>query len=295
MSRLYELVELLRGHTSLDIVCHDSPDPDNIASAAAIEWIAENRGFGRPDPLRRDDLPQQNRAMVEQFGLKLVAVTSTTVTGTALIAFVDHALPGDHTQLPPGTDVDIVIDHHQYNKPVHARFVYLRPSFGATSTILTEYLTEISNPPPVYLASMLLFALHRERLDHVRNPTHFAYDAATLLQRHASQSMIYEFYSAQFSPARINAIEDAIKNRRVRGRSLVSWVGHVAVRDALPQAANILINLKGTDNTFVYGISDGEIHLSARSQNPALQLNRVLREVVGSQSRAGGHEDMAGG
>lgn len=33
---------------------------------------------------------QQNRAMVEQFGLKLVAVTSTTVTGTALISFVDH-------------------------------------------------------------------------------------------------------------------------------------------------------------------------------------------------------------
>jgi len=296
MARVDELIEFLRGHASLDVVCHDNPDPDSLASAAALKWIAENVGVPNVRILYGGQIShQQNLAMVQQFGLELVPVTSTTVADTDLVAFVDHAIPGEHSQLPPGTDVDIVVDHHQYEAPVHATFVDLRPHFGATSTIVTEYLTEVTYPPPVHLASMLLFALHRERLDHVRNPTHFEYEAATLLQRHACQSMINKLYGAQFSPATINAVGDAIRNRRIRDRSLVSWVGRIVERDALPQAANILINLKGVDTDLVYGLVDGEIHLSARSQDPAIQLGRVVREVVGRHGSAGGHEDMAGG
>ena len=296
MGRVDELIEYLQGHTSLDIVCHDNPDPDAIASATALQWIAENVGVPDVRILYGGQIShQQNRAMVHQFGLDCVPVTSTTVTDTDLVAFVDHAIPGEHSQLPPGTNVDIVVDHHEYDTPVLAEFVDLRPYTGATSTILTEYLYAVTNPPPVFLASMLLFALHRERLDHVRNPTHLEYEAATLLQNHASQSMINKLYSAQFSPATVNAVGEAIRNRKVRGRSLVSWVGRVPERDALPQAANFLINLNGIDNDLVYGITGSEIHLSARSQDPAIQLDRVVNEVVGHRGRAGGHEDMAGG
>ena len=296
MGRVHELVEYLRGAASLDVVCHDNPDPDAIASATTLEWIAKKSGVPDVRILYGGQIShQQNRAMVQLFGLEFVPLTSTTVADTDLVAFVDHAIPGEHSQLPPGTNVDVVVDHHQYSEPVLASFVDLRPDVGATSTILTEYVTEVTYPPPVHLASMLLFALHRERLDHVRNPTHSEYEAATMLHRYASQSMIDELYGAQFSPATVNAVGDAIKNRKIRGRSLVSWVGHVSERDALPQAANLLINLNGIDNDLVYGITDSEIHLSARSQDPSIRLERVVRDVVGRHGRAGGHEDMAGG
>jgi nanoRNase/pAp phosphatase (c-di-AMP/oligoRNAs hydrolase) len=296
MGRVNELIEFLEGQMSLDIVCHDHPDPDCIASAATLEWIAEESGVSLVRILYGGKIShQQNREMVQQFGLELVPLTSANSISAELVAFVDHAVPGRHTQLPSGTRVDIVIDHHLYNERIRADFVDIRPNYGATSTILVEYLAAITYPPPSDLASMLLFALHRERLDHIRNPTHHEYEAALRLQTHASQSMINHLYSAQFSPAAINTIGKAIRNRVVRGSSLVSWVGHVEERDALSQAANYLINLRGIDNDLILGISDGELHLSARSQNPDLPLDQVIREVVGGDGRAGGHEDMAGG
>ena len=37
-------------------------------------------------------------------------------------------------------EVDLVIDHHPVERPIHARIKDVRPSYGATSTILVEYL-----------------------------------------------------------------------------------------------------------------------------------------------------------
>jgi len=296
MGRVNGLIEFLQGSRSLDVVCHDNPDPDCIASAAALEWIAENSGVQQVRIRYGGEIShQQNREMVRQFGLELVPITSDAVDDAELVAFVDHAIPGRYTELPADVDVDVVIDHHQYGEPITASFVDLRPHYGATSSILVEYVTSITYPPPVFLASMLLFALHRERLDHVRNPTHHEYEAALPIQTHASQAMINELYGAQFSPQTLDTIADAIRNRLVRGSSLVSWVGRIQERDALPQAANYLINLDGVDNDLVFGLRGGNIHLSARSQNPTISLDRVIREVVGRHGRAGGHVDMAGG
>ena len=296
MGRVNELVEYLRGSVTLDVVCHDNPDPDCIASAAALKWIAEHTGVSNVQIKYGGQIShQQNRAMVRKFGLELVPIGSASSRRAELVAFVDHALPGGYTQLPREVDVDIVIDHHAYDEPVYANFVDLRPNYGATSSILVEYLRAITYPLPVPLASMLLFAIHRERLDHVRNPTHHEYESALPLQTHASQTMIDELYGTQYSPATLNAIGDAIHNRRVRGSSLVSWVGRIAERDALPQSADYLINLSGVDNDLVFGLVEDVIHLSARSQDPTLRLDRVLRDVVGGGGRAGGHGDMAGG
>ena len=188
MARVDDLVDYLRGSTSLDVVCHDDPDPDCIASAATLKWIAENSGVANVRLLYGGRVShQQNREMVRQFGLHLVSLAAAGRPLADRVAFVDHAVPGSHTQLPAGTPVDVVIDHHQHDRPVYADFIDLRPYYGATSTIMVEYLAGVVNPPPVNLASMLLFAIHRERLDHVRNPTHHEYDAALFLNSHASQ------------------------------------------------------------------------------------------------------------
>src|SRR6266850_8038466 len=55
--------------------------------------------------------------------------------------------------------VDLVIDHHPEESPVRAVLKDLRPGYGATATILTEYLRAIDARVSQRLATALLYGI----------------------------------------------------------------------------------------------------------------------------------------
>ena len=80
-----------------------------------------------------------------------------------LLAFVDHAVPGANNEVPTGTPVDVVIDHHPA-EDIDARFADHREEVGATATILAEYVVELDVTMDATLATALSFAIRRETL-----------------------------------------------------------------------------------------------------------------------------------
>ena len=70
-------------------------------------------------------------------------------------------------------------------------------------------------------------------------------------------------------------------------------MGYVRNRDALPQAADLLITLEGVNCALVYGISDETIIMSARNRDIRLHIGNVLSEAFGDIGDAGGHPNMA--
>jgi nanoRNase/pAp phosphatase (c-di-AMP/oligoRNAs hydrolase) len=296
MSRAAELAGHFEDCTSLAVVCHDDPDPDCLASAYALGCIA--RRYGITDVVYVDGhrlSHPQNQALAAYLGLEVTGPASPAFASADLVALVDHAVPGVHDSLAPGSPVDVVIDHHEYDDPPAATFLDLRPEYGATATICFEYLRDLAIPLSVPLASALLFALHRERLDHVRHPTNHEYEAATALYPHCDARVIDHLYESAATPTIADSLATAIQNRQVSGSCLVSWAGQLSERDALPHAADYLVGLRGIESVLVLGLVDGAVHLSARSTSPAVDLGRVLPRLVGSRGDAGGHSDMAGG
>lgn len=290
------LAATLRGRESVAIVCHDDPDPDCLASGYALQAIAAACGVSRADLYAGGHLSHpQNRALARALGLDLRSLSDPRLDRADAVAFVDHAIPGLHTEFSPDRPVDIVIDHHDYPSAPTGPFVDLRPEYGATATIMVEYLRELGYRPHPALASALLFALHRERLDHVRRPTDHEYEAARWLFPQADTAFIGWLYSTAMTPTTMDAIAAAIRNRRVTGTRLASWVGRLPERDALPQAADYLLNLKDVHTTLVVGLVEDTLHLSARSVDPTVNLGWTLRHLVREEGQAGGHRDMAGG
>jgi nanoRNase/pAp phosphatase (c-di-AMP/oligoRNAs hydrolase) len=86
---------------------------------------------------------------------------------------------------------------------------------------------------------------------------------------------------------------NAIRNRKVRSGYLFSNIGYVRNRDALPQAADLLINLEGVNTALVFGIGDSAIYISARNKDIRLHIGNVLSEAFGDIGEAGGHPNMA--
>ncbi|ARS88734.1 DHH family phosphoesterase [Natrarchaeobaculum aegyptiacum] len=295
MSRAAALASALETVASLVIVCHDNPDPDCLASAIALETIARDQGVDDVTIGYGGELShQQNRAFVTMLDIDLEHVDAVDVDDYDCVAFVDHSRPGTTTQLDATVEPDVVVDHHP-DGPVDATFVDVRPDVGATATLLVEYLVDLETDVTERLASALLFALHRERLDYVRGPTRREYEAALEVYPAADLEVLDQLYGSAFTPGTLDAIGRAIDTRERRGSSLAASVGVTSETDALPQAADYLLNLEGVDTVLVYGIVDDAIRLSGRSYDPRVHIGRTLEDAYGELGPAGGHHDMAGG
>ncbi|QRV15113.1 bifunctional oligoribonuclease/PAP phosphatase NrnA [Haloterrigena salifodinae] len=295
MSRADELVAVLETVESLAIVCHDNPDPDCLASALALKAIATDHDVEEVTIAYGGEIShQQNRALVNMLDISLQPIEDTAVDDYDCIGFVDHSQPGANTELPTEIEPGIVVDHHP-GESVGAPFEDVRTRIGATATIFVEYLCELEIELTTRLASALLFALHRERLDFVREPTLREYEAALAVYPHADLETLEQLYSSAFSPGTLDAIGKAIASRERRGSSLVASVGKTTETDALPQAADYLLNLEGVDTVLVYGVVDGSIRLSARSIDPRIHIGETLQTAFDDLGQVGGHHDMAGG
>lgn len=296
MADVADLVDVLTGAESLAIVCHDDPDPDCIASALALRRIASAAGVETVDIRYGGEIShQQNRAFVNLLDLELASVADFSPENYERIAFVDHSSVGRNVALPEDPAVDVVVDHHPSDASVEASYVDVRESYGATASILVEYLRELSIEPDERLAGALLFAIHRECVDYVRGPTAAEYAAVHYLFPLADRDLVEHMYGAAFTRGTIDAMGRAIRTRETRGSALVASTGRTGERDALPQAAEFLLNLEGVETVLVLGVVDDAIHLSGRSIDDRVDLGRVLDRAFGEVGTAGGHHDSAGG
>jgi nanoRNase/pAp phosphatase (c-di-AMP/oligoRNAs hydrolase) len=293
-----QLDELLGEGSEINIVCHNNPDPDCLASALALGRIAAAAGIDDQRILYSGDIShQENRAFVNLLDIDLQPFESATVRDRgpdSLLALVDHSIPGRNNQVPSDTNVDIVIDHHPA-EDIDARFVDHREELGAAATILTEYVRALDIDLGTDLATALLFAIRSDTLDFLRGATSEEYDAAGHLHEYADQEMLRQLSTPSITGGTLDAISAAIDNRQTTEAVLISHVGRTTERDALPQAVDYLVRLEGVQTAIVFGIVDDAVQISARSPDPRVHAGNVLNEAFEDVGSGGGHHDVAGG
>jgi nanoRNase/pAp phosphatase (c-di-AMP/oligoRNAs hydrolase) len=279
----------------LAVVAHDNPDPDAIASAVALQHVAERAGTPAEACYFGDISHQENRALVNLLEFELTDLDADAdLSRFGAVALVDHSRPGVNDQLPEDTEIDIVIDHHPPRAPVEARFVDLRSDVGSTSTLLTDYLRRLGIEPSPALATALLFGIHVDTREFSREVALEDFEAAAYLVGYADTALLERIESPSASVETFEIIGRAIVEREVRGDVLTTYVGEVTDRDALAQAADRLLGLEGIATTLVFGCLDDTIYVSARARGTGVDLGEALRDAFGQIGSAGGHADMAG-
>ncbi|WP_049927116.1 DHH family phosphoesterase [Halopiger goleimassiliensis] len=285
-----KLAELLEETTSrLAIVTQDSPDPDSIASAAAMQAIADHLDVESDIVYLGDVGHQENRAFVNLLGIDLVQwdeIEDYDVYDT--VALVDHATSPE-MDLP----VDVVIDHHEPDGEYDPEFVDIRPNMSSTSTIMTKYIQEFDMNVSEEVATALLYGIRAETLDFKRDTTPADLTAAAYLYPFANHDTLEQVESPSMSPETLDVLAEAIANRDVQGSHLVSNAGFVRDREALTQAASHLLNLEGVTTTAVFGIADETIFLAGRSKDIRINIGKVLDDAYGEMGETAGHSTQA--
>jgi len=282
--QLADILESTSGR--LAILTQDNPDPDSIASATALQAIAEEFGI-ESDILYDGDIGhQENRAFVNLLGIELVDRNDANpIEEYGRLALVDNMKSdSQNTEF----DVDIFIDHIEPDSELDAAFVDIRTNVSSTSTILTKYLQEFDLSPSETVATALLYGIRAETLDFKRDTTPADLTAAAYLHPFANHDTLEQVESPSMSPETLDVLAEAIQNREVQGSHLFSTAGFIRDRDALEQAAQYLLDLEGITTSAVFGIVDNEIIVAARSKDIRINIGSVLEsgfddigEVIG--------------
>ncbi|MBM4055378.1 MAG: potassium transporter TrkA [Planctomycetes bacterium] len=296
------LVKVIRKATNngLAIFLQDNPDPDAIASGLALKRIAEEYGIKSRIYYGGNIGHQKNRALVNLLQTDLIRINSpeeslSVIDSVDKVALIEASIPSKNNILPPDTQVHIIIDHHQTDfSLVKGEFVEVLPGIGAASSIMTRYLRYLGIAPDVSLATALRYGIRVDTGGFTRNTTTEDLDAAAYLSPIVDVGLLNQIENPPMSEETIDIIGRAIRNREIRGSYLTSFVEFINDRDALPQAAELMLQMEGVSTVLVFGIDRDKVQLSARSVDSRINLASLLEKAFGFMN-AGGHATMAAG
>jgi nanoRNase/pAp phosphatase (c-di-AMP/oligoRNAs hydrolase) len=152
------------------VLTHDNPDPDALAAATLLAVVLR-RSLGQRVTAAYGGIVgrAENREMIRSLHLGLSHIRHLNFKHYQHVALVDTQPYTGNNQLPLDRRPDLVFDHHPPRKSSSAAaFSDIRPSYGATATILAEYLLAAGIEPSHALATGLIYAIRTETQDFSR-------------------------------------------------------------------------------------------------------------------------------
>jgi nanoRNase/pAp phosphatase (c-di-AMP/oligoRNAs hydrolase) len=295
-SRVAGLLQALGGPTPLVILPHDNPDPDALASAATVKYLV-HACLGKEAVIARGGIVgrAENRAMIKYLHIDLRPVGELDFGDGAQIVLVDTQPGRANNSLPQGCVPTVVIDHHPaYDEYPGVKFLDLREHYGATSTILTEYLRESRLEPESKIATALFYGIAAETQDLGRESTPADIAAAQFLYPYANKRRLAKIENARVPQVYFRAFHDAIERASIHAKAIVSILPEVQYPDMVAEVADFLLRLDDVEWACAIGTFGQHLQVSLRTTDREMNAGDVLQRVLGTHS-AGGHDMTAGG
>ena len=272
------------------ILMQDDPDPDAIASALALRVVLGRSKAAAPIATFGRITRPENRAMTRLLEIDVESLTPAAVADFDAVAMVDVQPSFFEERLG---DVAVVVDHHPEEHPVVARVKDIRPSYGATSTILTEYLRAVDAKIPQRLATALLYGIKADTRYLERGTTRADVDAFGFLHPLANHNALRRIERPDLPDAALDTLALGISRRTIVDGVLFSHLGPVGYPELVAQFADLFLQVEGAEWSVVSGVVNDELHISVRNVGYVRAAGDVVRTAFGELGSAGGHRTMA--
>ena len=293
--RLARLSTVLDGARSMLIIVQNTPDPDAIGAAAALREIANERheiacSIGHSGLVWR----AENLALLRYLGLNTRALEDLDLDRFDRLGMVDAQPGAGNVTFDPAIRLDVVIDHHPIRRETRsARFTDIRSRYGATSTMLYEYLkaARLEIPPPV--ATAMVYGIRSDTQDLGRESTRADLEAFLGLYPHANARALGRIVQAPLPRIYFSTLRTALDRATVHGNRIVSYLGRMDSPEMVAEAADLLLRAEEVDWTMCLGVINGWLHLSLRTTDRDRNAGRIARNLGGRRGFGGGHQALA--
>ncbi len=308
-SKVEELKFVLNSvrNTKLLICIKGFPDPDNIASSLALQWICKKYDIESTIIYFEEISHHENRALVKKLDIDIDHYNEGMDLGVYnYFAVMDSQNPELPIKLDPSCELLVFVDHHKSLGTVKARFLDIREDAGSASSIFAEYLSNCDfkfdgeNVEESKIATSLMHGIRSDTDDFIMAYP-IDYEASKILAPMVDKDLL-ALISRQSIPAKtMDLTQVALQRKDIRGNFMFSGVGFVREeeRDGIGQCADYLLNREGIDTVVVYGVVAGEyIDGSLRTKSHILDPDKWIKDIFGKGPDGiyygGGRKDKGG-
>jgi len=286
------LQQLASGHEHILILTQHDPDPDALASALALRTLLGRTSTTAPIASFGEVTRNENQVMMQLLDIQLLKVTAADLEKYSRIAMVD-VQPFYFGE--PEIRADIIIDHHPHMEAYDAPFCDIRVHYGATSTILAEYLIAREHKISQRLATALVYGIKTDTLFLGRDINPADIEVFTHIYPLANRHMILQMEHPRLKPEEISLIIKALKNQTLIGNVIFVGLGRVdrVEEDIIPRLADFCMQIDNAQWSVVSGIVEQQIVLCVRNVGYVEHAGEVVRQAFGKYGSAGGHRSMA--
>lgn len=287
------------GAGPLLILTHDNPDPDALASGAALSVLA-SKAWNIPSRLGFSGLigRAENKKMHDILTPEWVPLEELdALEAYPAIALVDTQPGAGNNSLPPGLIPQIVIDHHHpiRNGLDEVQFLDIRTEFGATSSMLYLYLKAARVALDPRLTTAVFYAIQTDTQALSRGSSPVDQQIYFELINRIDYDHFIQISQAALPSEYFQDFSDGLKAARVYGKAVFSYLKELHRPDFTAEMADSLIRLEGMQAALCMGTHGQTLFMSLRTISADLDAGMLIQKIIPPNGRAGGHGTMAGG
>lgn len=266
-------------------------DPDAIATAMAVKRLlwrkVANVTIANINVIKRTD----NLVLIRLTGARMTPFEKINPSDFNRIVMVDSQ--PDHNEVLAGLTPDAIIDHHPISQDSQAPYVDIRPKYGATATILIEYLRAAKIKPSTKLATALYYAIKTDTSDFERDTVIEDLNAFQFVFRLSNIVLARRIESAVIPLGFLPTFKRALNCLRLRrGRGFVH-LGEVGNPDVCVQIADFLLQIDSVNWAMVSAMYQDKLVVIFRNDGLRKDAGKAAKQSFGRWGSAGGHKSAA--
>ena len=295
LHRVAKIRRLLDEREKIAILLQPDPDPDGIASAYALRTLLGRKRTTAPIVSFGEVQRPENQALCEAVGIDVKVIAPDEIADYDGLVLVD-VQPNVFGEDPPArlSQVDLVVDHHPERSGYDATIRDIRTAYGATSSIVTEYLRATGSEINAKLATALLYGIKSDTQYLGRETSRRDMQSFAFLHASHSPALLRRIERPALPLPGLRALGRALARAEVRDGIHMLVLGRVR-EDVIPQVADMALQAQDAEWAIAVGIVNRDIVFSVRNVGYVRAAGEVVRAVVEGLGVGGGHRSMAKG
>ncbi len=265
-------------------------DPDSMGSAMAIKRLlwhhVSSVTISNINIIKRPD----NLSMIRFLKINLIRFQDIDISMYNKFVLVDSQ-PSHHPSFS-SLRFDVIIDHHPETE-AEALFKDIRPSYGANSTIMTEYIKAANIKPSVKLATALFYGIKTDTSNFERQVLLEDIKAFRFLFHYININLLRKIEQAEITIDFLKYYRIALDSIHIRKNRIYVHLGSVINPDVCVLIADFFMKVYSIDWTFVSGLYIDQLIIIVRNDGIRKDAGKLIKERFSSFGSAGGHKNTA--
>lgn len=289
-ARIRTLKSIFHDQEKVLLLLQYDPDPDAIASALAMRTLLGRNKVSAPIATFGKVTRPENLAMLKLLEIELNQVRHDELGDFNRVVLLDVQPSHFKERKFP---VHVIIDHHPEGESADCLYKDIRPHYGATATILTEYLKAGDVKITQKLATALLYGIKTDTLLLEREAIESDLNAFADLYPMANHRMIRRMERPQLPRGDLSVLSKAFRDANILDEILFVHLDDLTREDIVPYIADFCLEVEAVEWAVVSGIYEEKLIISARNYGYTRSAGEIMKTAFLKIGLAGGHRSMA--